>query len=168
MEKYMKLKTILESLIITSEHLRQARGNKHNFIVEMPAMLFLQLTTTSGESLQDIVDEAQSTDIYNKAAESGKNIIMPFLFIEGDKIYGHEGRHRAASLLKDDKRAKLQVSIRYRGKDKEEEKRLADKHGTWRTEYDVDFEDMPYIILGQFGRGSMTKSNMKFIRHLQK
>jgi hypothetical protein len=164
----MKLRDLHESLTITDEHLRQAKGNKHNFLVEMSAASFLMLTTSSTSTLKDIRNNSKTTDEYNDYANSGENIIMPMLEITGGKVTGHEGRHRAGSLLRDDENATMVVSIKYRTENAAEDKKLEDKYGPWRIEYDVGIEDMPESIRGQFGRGSISKSRMAFIRHLQR
>lgn len=166
--KLHDIKPLTESLIVTDEHLRQARGNKFNFLVNMSARDFLLLTTTNDESLQNIIEDSKTVDEYNAFANSGDNIIMPFLNVERGKVTGHEGRHRAGGLLKENEKANMVVAIKYRSANKEEEEQLADKHGIWRVEYDVDYEDMPSSIQGQFGRGVVPRSNMSFVRHLQK
>lgn len=166
--KLHEIKPLTESLVVTDEHLRQARGNKFNFLVNMSARDFLLLTTSNDESLQNFIDDSRTVDEYNAFANSGANIIMPFLDVEGSKVTGHEGRHRAGGLLKENEDADMVVAIKYRPDSKKEKEQLADKHGIWRVEYDVDFEDMPSSIRGQFGRGAIPRSNMSFIRHLQK
>lgn len=162
------LKHITESLIVSPEHLRQAKGNKFNFIVSMLASKFLELTTGNNTDYENIVNNAKTTDEYNTFASNQENIIMPFLDIDGDKINGHEGRHRAGSLIRDNKKATMHVSIRYRSVDQGEEDELQDKYGPFKVKYDVDIEDIPKVIRGQFGRGFLMKSDMEYIKHLQK
>jgi len=111
-------------LRLTPTMKRVAKDNKAQIIVEIPVVQFLEITTTP-EMFREILDQAHTLQKYNRWAKIGDDddfyqhvnkgrnadnkeygsIIMPFLKIYLDKngigqIKGHEGRHRAAALLK--------------------------------------------------------------------
>lgn len=165
----MKLIDLFENLAITDTHIRQARGNKQNFLVKIAAKNFLKLTTRNEEVVQDIMSKCKTTDEYNEYAAKGENIIMPFLQIEDDKVTGHEGRHRAAALLCDDPNAVMTMAIKYRITDQNKKEELNDKYGPFKREYLVDFEDLPNEIYGQHGRGMINKNqDLEYVKHLHK
>jgi hypothetical protein len=94
---------------------------------------------------------------YNEFARSGQNIIPPFLRVrmEDGRVEGHEGRHRAAALHREDPQALLWVAIE-----------LLDEtgHSAYYTEPPyvpggpypserrryLGAEDMPRVLIGQF------------------
>jgi hypothetical protein len=89
------------ALKVTQEMLDVAKGNKAIVVVPFPAVAFLKLTTPSDQAIKEIADETKSVAFYN-SKEAGI-IVMPNLKIEmgSGKIISHEGRHRAAALIKE-------------------------------------------------------------------
>lgn len=115
-------------LRITPEMLRQAKGNKNQLVVEMPADQFLLMTTSSEQGREQIKQLAKPIQSYNRWAKMGDDkdfaarvnkgkiagddgyiygsIHMPWLTIQiSDNssigtVVGHEGRHRVAASLK--------------------------------------------------------------------
>lgn len=162
----MKLYNLFESLDITDQQLKQARGNKHHFLVNIPAKKFIILTTPNDKALDRIMDRCQTVDDYNYYTQSGETLIMPNIVVQGDMIVGHEGRHRAAALLCKDENATITIAMRYKPNGRQEAEKLRDKYGS-RYEYTLQFEDVPDRIVGQFGRGVILKDNIEFIRNLQ-
>jgi len=87
--------------------------------VMMPAIDFLALTVPYDgyPSVEDLQDEAEPLDFYNRLSEEGKISIAPFLRIRDGQVTGHEGRHRAAALMNaEGQDAKMLVAIVQRGK----------------------------------------------------
>ena len=165
----MKLHEVAQ-LKITPQHLRQARGNANHCVVGMDPAKFLELTTDSSVTLNDIKNTCKTVDDYNRWAEEGSNILMPFLWIEflddprgtyepggAGRITGHEGRHRAAALMCAGGK-EIPVSIRLKPI-----QRHHDKYGVWDSKYNMRFEDVPKYIFGQFGRGLALKSDLRVI-----
>ena len=95
-------------LNITPMHLRQMKDNKTAGYIMMRPLDFLQLTTPGIREIDEIRAECKALKEYNEYAETGDNILPPWLDIEIDekdkrwvygKIIGHEGRHRAAACI---------------------------------------------------------------------
>ncbi|MFA6135543.1 MAG: hypothetical protein WC869_16135 [Phycisphaerae bacterium] len=91
-------------LLLTDEHVRQARGNKAVAIIWMSPQDFLSLTTTLNDTrwAKQVSDRAvQPLEKYNAYAAEGETIIMPRLDVElgTGNVTGHEGRHRAAAVM---------------------------------------------------------------------
>ena len=84
---------------------------------------------------------------------------MPFLHVDSEsgKIYGHEGRHRAAALICAGSN-EMPVSIKIRDSEKHKE-----KYGYFEAAYDMKFEDLPEYIHGEFGRGIINKSSLRVL-----
>lgn len=142
-------------LIVTPEHLRQARGNKFQVIVKMRPEDFLKLTSSDNHGPEYFQQHCKNVEDYNKWAEEGENIIMPALWIKGDKVLSHEGRHRAASLICAGEN-EMAVALKL---DPTEEH--AEKYGYWEAPYQVKWEDYPRALYGQYGKGIVMKSDMK-------
>ena len=153
-----KVNEVTPKLRITPEHLRQARASKFQMVVQFPVMDFLYLTTANDKDIEDIMSTAQPTLVYNRAAKSGENILMPLLIVDQDaeKIVAHEGRHRAAALLKKGAKS-MPVAIKLRPG-----KALDAKYPEeYDPIYKAKYEDLPKFIHGQFGRGVISSSELK-------
>lgn len=142
-------------LIVTPEHLRQARGNKFQVIVKMRPEDFLKLTSSENNPAEYFQQHCKNVDDYNKWAEEGENIIMPGLWIKGDKVLSHEGRHRAASLICAGEK-EMVVALKL-----EPTEEHAEKYGYWEAPYEVKWEDYPRALYGQYGKGIVMKFDMK-------
>ena len=139
-------------------HYDQARGNKTQVIVLMPPMDFLRLAAPP-DAIKDFMAQTQGLQAYNRYAKSGENILMPFLRIAvlsntHGKVISHEGRHRAASLIKahgDWMRVALMLDPR---KDYEPELAKQDvaQYGRHRSnmEYYMTAADLPSQIYNQY------------------
>jgi hypothetical protein len=143
-------------LLVTKEMMRQSRGNKVCAIFMMSAMDFLTLTTRGQGDIDHIMADAAPLATYNKAAREGNIILMPWLDVERDsgKVRGHEGRHRAAALIKAAGRAaKMNVGIILHGKSGivyYEEKEIEGQPYFMRKKRFLGVEDVPRVLHGQF------------------
>ena len=147
-------------LKVTPEMYRQARGNKVNVIVKMDPYEFIKVTTRKDgvPSLQNLKTQCKNLEDYNRWADEGETIIMPMLWIdEKDQIVGHEGRHRAASLICAGIN-ELPVGIRLYPSEQHQE-----KYGYFEAVYQVKYEDLPDYIYGQFGNGVIRKEDMQLM-----
>jgi len=159
MELHQQAKQTAQGLSITSEMYRQARGNKMHMIVKMRPIDFLTLTTTNNTNLNNIHQDCKKLEEYNRWAEEGESILMPFLYVDGGTgaITGHEGRHRAGALICA-KVKEMPVSIRIRPTDEHDK-----KYGHFKSTYDMKFEDLPEYIHGEYGRGVLDKKDLRLI-----
>lgn len=154
--KYSNPRGLLDTrLIVTPEHLRQARGNKFQVVVKMKPEDFLKLTSSENNPAEYFQQHCKNVDDYNKWAEGGENIIMPGLWIKGDKVLSHEGRHRAASLICAGEN-EMVVALKLDPTEEHQE-----KYGYWEAPYEVKWEDYPRALYGQYGKGIVMKSDMK-------
>lgn len=154
---------LFELLNVNAEHRRQARGNGAHFIAEMDPKKFLELTTGDELSARAIMQDAQGIDDYNRYADEGSNILMPFLDVSDEKVVGHEGRHRAASLINAG-HDKMPVAFKIKpSADSELDQMVVQKYGDFGWKYGMTFEDMPNMIKGQYGRGTLLKSQLKVL-----
>ena len=149
----------LNGLKITDEMYRQARGNKMHMIVKMRPEDFIHLTTTNQESVDAIQKACKNLEEYNKFADEGETIIMPFLSIDGatGQIKAHEGRHRSAALACAGSR-EMPVAIHIRPTEEHDE-----KYGYFKSKYDMKFEDLPDHIRGEYGRGILDKKDLQVV-----
>lgn len=156
----MKINEVTPQLRITPTHKLQARSSKHQLIVNMDPRDFLKATTPDQEAYDEIISKALSTVKYNRFAKSGENILMPFLAISLDheRIQGHEGRHRAASLINKGG-TKMPVAIKMiPGEDAY--KKYADAYD---PTYNLKFEDFPNMVIGQYGQGYINKRKLEVV-----
>ena len=156
----MKINEVTPQLRITPTHKSQARSSKFQLIVNMDPRDFLKATTPDQESYDYIISQAQSTVQYNRYAKRGENILMPFLVVDliNGKITGHEGRHRAASLINKGGK-KIPVAIRMLP-GKNEERKYPD---VYDPIYSLTFEDFPDTVRGQSGQGYINKSKLEIV-----
>jgi len=162
----------------------QAKGNKSQVIVEISPKQFLMMTTGSQEGRDQIMQFAHSLKDYNRWAKVGHDkdfqdrlnkgktrddsdyvwgsIHMPWLTIRlsddgsSGKIIGHEGRHRAAALMKagvDQMQIALQIKA---GADM-----FPDVYG---KEYHITSEHLPARIEGQYTGTLYDTSSWKVIK----
>lgn len=90
---------VVAELRVTERNLEQDRGNKGIGYVIMPCIDFLKLTTTPA-FYSDLMGD--TIEPFSQREANKDRLLMPWLDIREDgKVIGHEGRHRAASLLKD-------------------------------------------------------------------
>lgn len=132
---------------LDSRQLASDRGNKGIGYLNMPCEIFLRLTTNPNNEKFSYEHIMNSVEPYVQGKR--KYILMPWLDInmETGKVVGHEGRHRAASLIKAGVKT-MPVSIHL----KNEEGRT-----TYKTyDYDSGKEsiltegDIPPVITAQF------------------
>ena len=123
----MKITEVIGRLRTNQLMLRQARSNKGQVLVRMPCMQFLRLTTDGPAMINDILDRAKPVYQYNRWIKAGDKpeyakfrseldqepfypiTNYPHLDIALSRnadgqivgtVVGHEGRHRAASVIK--------------------------------------------------------------------
>lgn len=173
---------------ITPRMKQSARGNKWQVLVEMPAADFLELTTKDDEHLNQILQAAKPNYMYNRWAKAGDDddyrkrinvgktkddedytwgsIIPPFLKIEivknFGKVVGHEGRHRAASILKKNKDGKIKVYLKINAPKEAIDHPKAD---IFNYEYFTRYEHMPKLIKNQINDNVVSTRNWEVIEH---
>lgn len=139
---------------------RVAAGNKCIGYIVMSPEKFLDLTTIDATNKQKIIDSAQPLDVYVKSIRTKNNLVMPFLNLEvkklGDmkgEVVGHEGRHRAAALMKaGKKRMPVAISIRPENREKAYRFEVWEKGG--KQTYFWDKSIIPEKLKGQFNSKS--------------
>lgn len=152
-------------LHITKTHLRQIGDGKAAMIVAMRPEDFLHATTRDAAHMQQIIDEAQPMANYNRYAREGDNIIPPLLRIRITKsaiagiyegapewrgeVEAHEGRHRAASVLKEEPGTLMPVAILIRT-DEREWKETVTPGDPWSAIYYAKLEHLPESMRGEF------------------
>lgn len=93
------------SLDVSIDQIEQMVANKAAALVYLHPSDFLKLTTLDDASRDSIIAESKSLIEYNAFTHARASIIPPHLDVEikgkdAGKILGHEGRHRAAAVLK--------------------------------------------------------------------
>lgn len=91
-------------LKVTPGMIDNAEDRKSIGILQMDAYQFLRLTIDSSTVttwMDEEIETTKSLDQYNAWGQDGTIRVMPFLNIDmrTGKVLGHEGRHRAASIL---------------------------------------------------------------------
>jgi hypothetical protein len=160
----MKMHIALSSVkqVITTEMYDQARGNKASGIFLISPMDFLKLTCENSLEMNTIIGDAFTLEQYNQFAREGKSIHMPWLEVSIDglirhgstvkkvkpgRVLGHEGRHRAAAMVK----AHLpHMTALFWAKERGyTEYKKASKPGGFRDRY-MTADDLPKELSGQF------------------
>lgn len=151
-------------LLVTADHVINARGNKAVGFLPMHPIELLLLTTSSEEHLQELISpdpdrkgQKKPLEQYNYWATTGESIIPPFLRVQlsDGKVDGHEGRHRAAALYREDPDALMWVAIELLDETGhavyyEEPPYEAGKPFPSQRRRYLDESDVPPIFLGQF------------------
>lgn len=132
----------------TSDVMRdRAADMKCQVIVGMRPSVFLQLTSTP-EIRQQIEGDHLPLHLYNRFVKQGKSDTHPFLKIDYNsnaaRVVGHEGRHRAAALMK--KGGDVMPVALCLDPDREESDRLG-----MGAQYKASLDDLPRFIKGQYG-----------------
>jgi len=150
-------KQFMEELEVNDFQMKVANSNKFHALVHMHPQKFLQMTTKDAAHMKQIMDDAQPLHKYNEYTRTGSTYNAPSLKIDKHpdlrgfhKVVSHEGRHRAAALLKAG-HTTMPVFIKAPHHDGVPER----QHG---------FEHVPEVIHGQVGKGVMLKSDMKLIK----
>jgi hypothetical protein len=153
-------------------------SSDYHFLAKIDPLVFLDLNTYDNYGLDDIVTTAHDTRTYNDMAKN-KGFAMPFIRLKGSekmkpsdekpsfaRIMGHEGRHRASSLLEQNIRQMI-VAVQYRSGSKLETQRHIQKYGERRNAYvhNLQWDDIPDKIIGMF-RGYLPKKELVFIKNL--
>lgn len=133
-----KLCKMRKSDLHTSDQMkRMAEDNKAFGFVDIHPQDFLNLTTQDKSEMDRIMSDAKDLDFYNEKTQSGNIIQPPHLEFDHatGKIEGHEGRHRAAALLR-------------AGKDKMTVAMYPTRGGYKRRGW--NHNEMPSQLVGQF------------------
>lgn len=102
----MKADEIYEKRLPLSKHAYpNSRGRKASFVVVMSPQDFIRLTTRNEDAYNNIINSTKvDLDQYKSGDNEYHNIdsyYMPFLNVSSNgRVLGHEGRHRAAMILK--------------------------------------------------------------------
>jgi hypothetical protein len=100
--------------------------------------------------------------LYNRFVKQGKSDTHPFLKIEYNaknaRVIGHEGRHRAAALIKKGG-SEMPVALCL-DPDREESDRLG-----MGAQYKASLDDLPRLIKGQYG-GYVSRGQWAVIQKL--
>lgn len=156
------------SLVVTREHVRQARGSKAVGFVPMWPVDFLKLTTDGEGALRGFLDGAgvEPLETYNRSATDprGDNVVPPYLKVEMDtgKVVGHEGRHRAAALFRADPTARMWVAIIL---SKDYSPRYYEERRIGQKRY-YGAEDIPAVFYGEY-RPTSVPVNRPALRPIQ-
>jgi hypothetical protein len=168
-------------LRVTPTQVNNAGHNKSQVLVLMPATDFLRLTTKDAAHVHDIEQEALPLYKYNQFAKRGHNrdydkflkdrtpdteggsTVHPFLLIDIQDnnrayVFGHEGRHRAAALIKKGG-SMMQIALQLRPG--ESFKKYAKFYG---QEYHMKWEDVPPYIQAQFNGEMVSTKNWKVVQ----
>jgi GNAT superfamily N-acetyltransferase len=147
-------------LRVTNRMRASARDNAAQVAVKMDPEAYLKLTAT--DDYEELIKkDAKSLDQYNQFAKAGDIHITPFLRIaiaDGKaEVVSHEGRHRAAALIKAGQK-QMVVHLEIRDGD----------GSTGKFKRQLRFDDIPAKIKGQFSDYVLNKSAMKpmKVRHL--
>lgn len=144
-------------LVVTSDQVLNARGNKAIGFLPIHPLDLLEVTTSSNAHLEEIATRLPDRKgkkltlaDYNRFAEEGEANVPPFLRVdmETGKVRSHEGRHRAGALYREDPDALMWVAIEvlengYAVYYEEDPKTYI------KTRY-LDGRDVPTMFLGQF------------------
>ena len=139
-------------LHVTPGQIEQAEGIKAIGYVKMPCIVFLKLTT----SLRDFPTYEDLTEgdyiVPFSKYEKRSKLHMPWMDILMDdgKLIGHEGRHRAASLLKEGVKT-LPVAIRLFNEHRMPEYRYEWHVDGVRQKRYLGLDDIPTRWINQFG-----------------
>lgn len=155
----------MKKLVVTQRMLDLAESEKGCGILQMDPYDFLRLTIST--SVERWIEEETIVDLesYNDAARSGRIMIMPFLDVDMDsgKVQGHEGRHRAASLiLAGGKVLDVAIYLRKNGHKFYYSQPYGDDYNHPKTYWKkyVSTSDVPKVFVGQ--RSSATyRPNLK-------
>jgi len=141
----------MPNLIFTPRMLYGTKLSKAIGYVKMHPQDFLALA--SHNKTQDIIEEAESVEQYNIWAQEGSIKYLPWLdisingldrhghYIGIGKIEGHEGRHRAVSLIREGIQTMPVALFAYRNG----VKAYKDEEGLY-----LNKECLPPIVIGQF------------------
>jgi hypothetical protein len=170
----MKIRISLSKpgLFLNKENFRQARGNKHAGMIIMDPEDFLQLTVTNQRVYNLIMSDARTLAEYNQHTKTGQGIHPPWLYISLDgyeyrdekptlkpgQVCGHEGRHRAAALIKEGI-TKMPVSLRLYVKGIERQCKPT-PDDPWGHKNKWTRADIPSVFYGQFNQHTKAKINV--------
>jgi len=149
-------------LVVTRFMTLAAADNKASVWIPINPVNFLRLTTTDDVHMEKIFSSSRPLDDYNTWSLNGEMGLAPTLRVERDsgKVVSHEGRHRAAALLKADPDARMWVSIVLTGEHGGHNYDLIPGKG-----FEKRFlgpEDVPTVLRGEFRstRVSIPRSEM--------
>jgi len=142
-------------LIVTREQLEDALGQWNTMIVKIPCMDLLKLTTSRDLTVDHIIETApDGPEVFNLYALTGNDVEMPMLVIDlhEDRVVGHEGRHRAASVIREVGRrdARMYISIHLEPSP-EERRKYEEILGRKRFNLDkmITSDDIPEVLRPQ-------------------
>lgn len=140
----------------------QAKGNKASGTFSIAPADFLKLTCENSLELKSIMDECLTLEEYNQFAREGKSIHMPWLEVSIDgltrsgstvkkvtpgRVLGHEGRHRAAAMVKS---GLSHMTVLFWAKERGySEYKKASKPGGFRDRF-LTVDDLPKQLSGEF------------------
>ncbi len=136
---------------------------------------FLMLTTQNADERKEIMRTAQHIEQYNQYAKNRESIHLPWLDVSLDgklnkkrfkvgRIIGHEGRHRAAALIKAGLSTMVVLLVaRQQGYP---EYKKASKPGGWRDTF-LEASDFPETVYGQFNNKPV-KLNLSTFKSVQR
>ena len=140
-----------ENPLLVTKFQRHIRfDNKVSFAAAMDPEVFLRLTTRDAAEADKIVAEAKPLEFYNQLSETRQILVAPLLRVDVDSgvVEAHEGRHRAAAVLKNGEDV-MEVGITL----------CRDRSGNRR----FSVEDCPPFIRGQFKNGVRIPSREAFL-----
>jgi hypothetical protein len=88
-------------LVITEKQRRVARANHAVGVIIVAPWDFLRLTTTNDAHRKLIQSQALDLDQYNRWSLEGEIVAAPYIDVDiNGRVVSHEGRHRAAAMMK--------------------------------------------------------------------
>ena len=159
---------ISKGLRLDKENYRQAKGNKQAGTLIINPSDFLKLTTYTDDGIDEIMKDSKTLEEYNEFTKAGKSILMPWLDISLDgkkyggdvvkvgQVIGHEGRHRAAALVKACvSRMPISLRLHLNGIEKRFKPTAEDP---W-AKNEFTSQDLPSTFYGEFNSSRKVKVN---------
>jgi len=149
-----KKTTTLGELLITEKMRKRAKSFPAVGFIDIDPRDFLKLTTQDEKHLQYIVFNAKPVEQYNQWVRDGEILVSPYLNVDmhTGRVCGHEGRHRAAALIRDESAKKMKVAVVLKDRGCSRRDPYEEKGKPWTTAFRVRWlgaKDLPDALTGQ-------------------
>jgi hypothetical protein len=158
----------VNKLKITPTMISNAKNNKMVGFIEMNPLDFLRLTVNTPnvfDFIRQEKDHTKSLEDYNQFATSGKSIHMPWLDVDmyTGKVVGHEGRHRAMSVINADGRViPVGICLRERGYPVYYKENKVEGEYRWIKRF-MSKSEVPPVFIGQFVHREIKVDSTKMV-----
>ena len=149
------MRRTLGELLLTDKMRERVKRFPASGFINLSPGDFLKLTTTSDQDASAIAEKSHSVEQYNQWVREGEILITPFLDVDRytGKICSHEGRHRAAALLKEEPGTRMKVAVVLRDRNCRRADPIVEK-GEWGTKTfrvrHLGVKDLPKSLVGQY------------------